>query len=108
MRLVILRPPPHEGDFVVHCLRISTQKDGASAPVLFGDLHPHNVSIKRHHPLQVADVNTHVSKSQYSCHLRLLADLPSRWPAALHSQLQLWSLIVMNAVRRSKQISYAM
>src|SRR5262245_26784088 len=102
MRIVALGTPPHEGDFVVHCLRISTQEDGASAPVLLGDLHPHDVSIKCDHPLQVADVNAHVSKSQYSCHLRLLADLLSCWPAALYSQLQLLPLIVMNAVRRSK------
>src|SRR5256884_2955095 len=72
MRLVALRPPPHKGDFVVHRLRISTQEDGAGAPVLFSDLHPHDVSIKRHHPLQVADVNAHVTKPHYACHLRLL------------------------------------
>src|SRR5438132_7920665 len=72
MRIVILRPPPHEGDFVVYRLWISTQEDGASAPVLLGDLHPQDVPIKRHHALQVADVDAHVTESHYACHLCLL------------------------------------
>src|SRR5919197_5959546 len=108
MRIVTLRPPPHEGDFVVHRLRISTQENGPSAPVLFGDLHPHDVPIKRHHALQIADVDTYVTEPHYACHMRLLPGMLSRLPADLPSGLRLWSLIVMNAVRRSKQISCAM
>src|SRR5262252_3839418 len=71
MRLLTLRPPAHQGDFVVDNLGVGAQEHGASTPVLFGNLHTQHIAVKGDHALQVADVDPHVSKSCYSWHRSL-------------------------------------
>src|SRR5438270_261781 len=71
MGLLTLRPPAHQGDFVVDNLGVCTQEHGAGTPVLFGDLHTQYIAVKGDHALQVADVEPDMSKPCYSWHRSL-------------------------------------
>src|SRR5262249_50805193 len=63
----------HEGDLVIDGLGVGAQEDDARAPVLLGNLHAHDVTVKPHHPLEVADVETDVTEACDSWHGSLLS-----------------------------------
>src|SRR5262245_53410183 len=83
MRVLHARSSPHERDLVVYELRICAQEDDAGAPVLLCDLHAHDVPVEGDHPLQVAHVDSDVSKPRHPRHdvsSRAAGWSWSRWP----------------------------
>src|SRR5439155_25224706 len=67
-RPIGLRAAWHEGNLVIHRIRIRAEEDHASFGILFGDLHAQKIAVEGGHTIDVANENAQVTEPDDTWH----------------------------------------